>query len=78
MGQGAALSIVDLAPTPGTAPARVLPTRILARWQPPVTLDNMEGLAIRREGERIFVYLVSDDNLSSLQRTLLMKFELTL
>jgi hypothetical protein len=36
----------------------------------------MEGVAIRREAGRIFVYLVSDDNFSKVQRTLLLKFEL--
>lgn len=77
MGQGAAISITDLAPALGPNPPAMLPTHILAQWQPPMTVDNMEGLAIRREGERIFLYVVSDDNLSSLQRTLLMKFELT-
>lgn len=43
---------------------------------PPLNLDNMEALAVRREGDRTFVYIGSDDNFSSLQRTLLMKFEL--
>lgn len=76
MGQGAAISLVDLAPALGPKSPAVLPARILAQWQPPVTLDNMEGLAIRREGNRIFLYIMSDDNLNSIQRTLLMKFEL--
>lgn len=68
MGIGAALTLVDL-DNPGAA-------RTIARWQPPLTLDNMEGLARRRDGDRTFLYLVSDDNLNSLQRTLLLKFEL--
>jgi hypothetical protein len=76
MGQGAALSLVDLAPALAATPQAPLPTRLLARWQSPVLLDNMEGLALRREGDRVFVYLVSDDNLNSLQQTLLMKFEI--
>jgi hypothetical protein len=78
MGQGAALTLVDLAPVLADTPAAPLPATLLARWQSPVTLDNMEGLALRREGKRLFLYVVSDDNLNSLQRTLLMKFELTL
>jgi hypothetical protein len=78
MGQGAALTLVDLAPALAGTPTGPLPARLLARWQAPVTLDNMEGLALHREGHRLFVYIVSDDNLSSLQRTLLMKFELAL
>ncbi len=79
-GVGAALTLVDLAPVLGKAvpPATPLPAVLLARWQPPVTLDNMEGLALRRVDGHLFVYLISDDNLSRLQRTLLMKFELAL
>lgn len=41
----------------------------------PISVDNMEGLAVVERAGRIFFYLVSDDNFSSLQRTLLMKFE---
>ena len=48
----------------------------IARLAPPLTVDNMEGIALRRAGGRTFVYLVSDDNFSPLQRTLLLKFEL--
>ena len=76
-GVGAALSLVDLTPALGdVAPGAPLSTRVLARFDPPLTYDNMEGLAIRRRGGHSFVYLISDDNLSSLQRTLLMKFAL--
>lgn len=75
-GQGAALSVIDLDPVlAGTGPASA---RLLAQWEPPITLDNMEGLALRCADGRLFVYLISDDNLNSLQRTLLMKFELDL
>ena len=40
-------------------------------------IDNMEGIAVRRgrNGE-IFLYLISDNNFSPLQRTLLLMFEL--
>lgn len=48
----------------------------IARLGAPLTVDNMEGIAVRRSGGRTFVYLVSDDNFSPLQRTLLLKFEL--
>lgn len=49
---------------------------------PPLKLDNFEGLALREDGTRRFVYLISDDNFrncetkpgSGCQRTLLMKF----
>jgi hypothetical protein len=48
----------------------------IARFGAPLLVDNMEALAVRREGERRFVYLASDDNFNALQRTLLLKFEL--
>lgn len=51
-------------------------SQLLAELAPPLTVDNMEGLAVVRSGERTFVYMVSDDNFSPLQRTLLLKFEL--
>lgn len=78
-GPAVALSLLDLAPVLGEMlPGAPLAAMPLAGWRPPATLDNMEGIAIRRSGARTFVYLVSDDNLNSLQRTLLMKFELVL
>lgn len=75
-GAGAALTLVDLAPAmSGSAPATSI---TLAKWEAPVALDNMEGLAITREAGQVMVYLVSDDNLNSLQQTILLKFALTL
>ncbi len=50
--------------------------RDIAVLRPPLTVDNFEGLAVREEGDRTFLYIVSDDNFSANQRTLLMKFEL--
>jgi cyclophilin family peptidyl-prolyl cis-trans isomerase len=56
--------------------------RTLAVLTPPLTLDNFEGLAVRKDANGTFLYLVSDDNFrncedkpgSTCQRTLLMKF----
>ena len=49
----------------------------LARLQPPLTVDNMEGIAVRTDAAgRTLIYLLSDDNYSVLQRTLLLMFEL--
>jgi hypothetical protein len=39
-------------------------------------VDNMEGLALHREDGATVVSLISDDNFSSLQRTLLLEFAL--
>lgn len=52
------------------------PVELLASFQPPLTVDNFEALAVRAEGARTFLYIASDDNFSPLQRSLLMKFEL--
>lgn len=71
-GVSAVLTEADIAPDAGQ---RIEPAEI-ARLRAPLLVDNMEALAIRREGERRFVYLASDDNFNPLQRTLLMKFEL--
>ena len=64
-----------------------LAPRELARFGPPLTSDNFEGLDARRDPSgRTFGYLVSDDNSCGkrqvvvaprvLQRTLLLQFEL--
>jgi len=50
----------------------------LATLRPPLSTDNFEGLAIREENGRTFLYIVSDDNFSGRQRTLLMKFEMVI
>ncbi len=47
----------------------------IATLEPPLTVDNFEGIAVREKEGRTFLYIVSDDNFSSNQRTLLMKFE---
>ncbi|WP_262272501.1 esterase-like activity of phytase family protein [Microvirga yunnanensis] len=39
-------------------------------------IDNMEGLAVHREGGDIVLSLISDDNFSSLQKTVLLEFAL--
>lgn len=49
----------------------------LAHLEPPLTVDNMEALAVQEgPGGEVLVYLLSDDNYSDRQRTLLMQFEL--
>ena len=39
-------------------------------------IDNMEGLAVHQEGAKTVLTLISDDNFSFLQRTVLLEFEL--
>jgi hypothetical protein len=54
-----------------------LEAKTLADFAPPLTLDNFEGIAAHRAGDGTTrITLISDDNFSVLQRTLLMQFEL--
>ncbi len=50
---------------------------LVADMAPPMNIDNFEGIEVRQDRQgRTFVYLISDDNFSGDQRTLLMMFEL--
>jgi len=79
---GARLRVLSRASLDGSGP---LEPRELVVLEPPLTLDNMEGLEIRRAGGELLVYLLSDDNgcaktstvvATGLQRTLLLMFAL--
>lgn len=72
---GVAMALVEV-PLAEMREGATVQGREIARLRPPVSIDNMEGIDIRREGERVFIYLVSDDNFNAAQRTLLLKFEL--
>jgi len=74
---GAAARIVLFHPAPENGGPRreIVGPETLAELLPPLTVDNMEGLAFRDDGGS-FVYIISDDNFSPTQRTLLLKFEL--
>jgi len=66
-GEGNRAAIVELSP--------VNETRLLAELIPPLTLDNFEGIAVRQHFGKTYLYLASDNNFSSRQRNLLLKFE---
>jgi cyclophilin family peptidyl-prolyl cis-trans isomerase len=74
--EGVRAAILALAPD-GTS-------RPIALFDAPLARDNFEGLALREEPGKTWLYLVSDDNFNNCaaadrpgcQRTLLMKFEL--
>lgn len=73
------LSGISIVVAEADFPARLDETivpREIVRLAPPYSIDNLEGLAVRAEGARRFVYMVSDNNFNPLQRTLLLKFEL--
>ena len=55
----------------------VLKGGLLARFAPPLTVDNYEGVAVARDADgATLVYILSDDNFHFLQRTLLLLFRL--
>ena len=62
-------------PAMAIRPGAVLAPREVARLSSPLTIDNFEGIAARRNayGDTV-LYLISDDNFSPLQRTLLQMF----
>ena len=73
-GVAASLMRIDAA---AVAPEQPFSGEVLATLMPPLTLDNMEGLAVRQGADgRIWLYLVSDDNFRQLQRTLLLIYAL--
>lgn len=72
LGVAAAITLVDLR---NLREGVVVEGREIARLVPPVSVDNMEGISLVSRNGRRFIYLVSDDNFRSLQRTLLLKFE---
>ena len=55
----------------------VLKGELLARFAPPLAVDNYEGVAVVRGADGgTLVYVLSDDNFNFLQRTLLLLFRL--
>ena len=70
-GPKARLMIID--PPAGAGPIDALTE--VARLQPPIQVDNFEGVAARvTDGRETLLYLISDDNFNGLQRTLLLMF----
>ncbi len=75
-GQGNRAAIVELAPDNSA--------RTLAVLTPPLTLDNFEGLAVRDQYSKRYLYLASDDNFNNCytssvadcQDTLILKFQI--
>lgn len=72
-GMAASLGVVDV---PQVKAGAVLTPRMLATLRPPLTVDNMEALAVERRGAATRIWIASDDNFNTVQRTLLMQFEL--
>jgi hypothetical protein len=74
--EGAAMQIRRLK-RPQIEPLAVLDGEILARLDVHYSIDNMEGLAVRKgpAGETL-LYVLSNDNFNGLQRTVLLEFAL--
>jgi hypothetical protein len=58
------------------APGAMLDGPVLIEADLAQEIDNMEGLAIHQEAGRTLLSLISDDNFSMLQRTILLEFAL--
>lgn len=57
-------------------PGARVTAREIFRVRPPLAVDNFEGLAVERREGATYIYIVSDDNFSALQRTLLYQLRL--
>lgn len=67
------LTVIDRA---AIRPNRIVQGRAVARFAAPVVHDNFEAIAAVREGGDTILWIASDDNEYSFQRTLLLKFRL--
>jgi hypothetical protein len=72
-GFAAALTVID---PRQIRPGETVHGTLLAVLAPPLTVDNMEALAVERRGGRTILWIASDDNYLPVERTLLMAFEL--
>jgi hypothetical protein len=69
-------AIVSLADPKDIRAGKIWQGHPIAHLAPPLAVDNMEGIEVTQERGETLVWLVSDDNFSPLQRSLLMKFAL--
>lgn len=53
-------------------------SEIIATLESPLLVDNLEGITIANENGKTIIWMISDNNFFIFQRTLLMKFELSL
>jgi len=68
---------IALIETDEIKPKALVRTRVIATLRPPLPVDNMEGIAVDRDGQRTILWVIADDNYLLLQRSLLLKFELS-
>ncbi|MHB1217909.1 MAG: esterase-like activity of phytase family protein [Alphaproteobacteria bacterium] len=72
-GVGARLRLI---PAGQIVPGGRLTGEELADIAPPLSIDNFEGLGVRRGNGEWLIYIMSDDNFQAIQRTYLMMFAL--
>lgn len=60
----------------GIVPGARLQAETMADFKPPLVSDNFEGIAARAGDGETLLYLISDNNFKSFQRTLLLMFAL--
>jgi hypothetical protein len=73
VGFSAKISLLNL---PNISRDSIVSAKIIASLAAPLLVDNMEGIAVTREGDDTILWLISDNNFSIFQRTILMKFRL--
>ena len=62
---------------PAALDAEIIRGEEIARLAPPLPIDNFEAVTAYSRDGRLFILVISDNNFSLLQRTLLLQFELT-
>ena len=72
-GFSAKISLLNL---PNISRDSTVSAKVIASLAAPLLIDNMEGIAVTREGQNTILWLISDNNFSIFQRTILMKFRL--
>lgn len=64
------LSVADIG---SIGPRRILRSRTIATFRPPLITENFEGLAVEDSPDGAVIWMLSDDNLAKWQRTLLVR-----
>lgn len=75
-GFSARLTRIGAAALEAARAGSVLEGEEILRFEPPLPVDNYEGVSVLRHQGRLLVGVISDDNENRLQRTLLLLFEL--
>lgn len=71
-GFAAKIALVDTATVKS---GNIAAGKVIASLAPPYLVDNMEGIAITQKTGATYIWLISDNNFSIFQRTILMQFQ---